>query len=116
MQICKRYVAVFNSFIALTDQAEETMIFSKYVPQPSLAIAPDLMCAPSRSLMRLRQELSKLIVTHTDKQTDPAAKARALCKFYEQLLQGLSVRSSFLSCCDYAESKGTERAPSNKPP
>ncbi|OJT13105.1 Vacuolar protein sorting-associated protein 52 A [Trametes pubescens] len=68
--ICKRYVAVFNSFIALTDQAEETMIFS--------------------NLMRLRQELSKLIVTHTDKQTDPAAKARALCKFYEQLLQGLS--------------------------
>ncbi|OSC96811.1 Vps52-domain-containing protein [Trametes coccinea BRFM310] len=68
--ICRRYVAVFNSFVALTDQAEETMIFS--------------------NLLRLRQELSKLIVTHTDKQTDPAAKARALSKFYEELLQGLS--------------------------
>ncbi|KAI0368152.1 Vps52-domain-containing protein [Pilatotrama ljubarskyi] len=68
--ICQRYVKVFNSFVALTDQAEETMIFS--------------------NLMRLRQELSKLIVTHTDKQTDPAVKARALSKFYEQLLQGLS--------------------------
>ncbi|KAI0353539.1 Vps52-domain-containing protein [Trametes cingulata] len=68
--ICRRYVTVFNSFVALTDQAEETMIFS--------------------NLMRLRQELSKLIVTHTDKQTDPAAKARALSKFYEELLQGLS--------------------------
>ncbi|CDO71327.1 hypothetical protein BN946_scf184908.g85 [Trametes cinnabarina] len=68
--ICRRYVAVFNSFVALTDQAEETMIFS--------------------NLLRLRQELSKLIVTHTDKQTDPVAKARALSKFYEQLLQGLS--------------------------
>ncbi|KAI0650321.1 Vps52-domain-containing protein [Trametes meyenii] len=68
--ICKRYVTVFNSFIALTDQAEETMIFS--------------------NLLRLRQELSKLITTHTDKLTDPTAKARALTKFYDQLLQGLS--------------------------
>ncbi|KAI0775920.1 Vps52-domain-containing protein [Trametes elegans] len=68
--ICRRYVNVFNSFVALTDQAEETMIFS--------------------NLLRLRQELSKLIVTHTDKLTDPAAKARALCQFYELLLQGLS--------------------------
>ncbi|KAH9899993.1 Vps52-domain-containing protein [Cubamyces lactineus] len=68
--ICRRYVAVFNSFVALTDQAEETMIFS--------------------NLLRLRQELSKLIVTHTDKLTDPVAKARALSKFYEQLLQGIS--------------------------
>lgn len=91
MQICKRYVAVFNSFIALTDQAEETMIFSKYVPIAPPAVVHILICAPLCSLLRLRQELSKLIVTHTDKQTDPAAKARALCKFYEQLLQGLSV-------------------------
>ncbi|KAI9001446.1 Vps52-domain-containing protein [Trametes punicea] len=68
--VCRRYVTVFNSFVALTDQAEETMIFS--------------------NLLRLRQELSKLIVTHTDKLTDPVAKARALSKFYEQLLQGLS--------------------------
>lgn len=29
-QVCKRYIVFFNSFIALTDQAEETMIFSKY--------------------------------------------------------------------------------------
>ncbi|KAI0638062.1 Vps52-domain-containing protein [Trametes polyzona] len=70
MSICRRYVTVFNSFVALTDQAEETMIFS--------------------NLMRLRQELSKLITTHTDKLGDPAAKARALSKYYEQLLQGLS--------------------------
>ena len=31
MQICRRYVILFNSFVALTDQPEETMIFSKYV-------------------------------------------------------------------------------------
>lgn len=29
LQICKRYIIIFNSFVALTDQAEETMIFSK---------------------------------------------------------------------------------------
>lgn len=30
-QICHRYVVMFNSFVALTSQQEETMIFSKYV-------------------------------------------------------------------------------------
>ncbi|KAI1795121.1 vacuolar sorting protein [Ganoderma leucocontextum] len=68
--ICRRYVVFFNSFVALTDQPEETMIFS--------------------NLLRLRQELSKLIAAHTDKLGDPVAKASAQSTFYEQLLQGLS--------------------------
>lgn len=29
IQVCRRYVELFNSFIVLTAQAEETMIFSK---------------------------------------------------------------------------------------
>ncbi|TCD70828.1 hypothetical protein EIP91_001518 [Steccherinum ochraceum] len=45
--ICDRYVVMFNSFVSLTNQPDETMIFS--------------------NLFRLRQELAKLIVTHTDK-------------------------------------------------
>ncbi|KAI0750654.1 vacuolar sorting protein [Daedaleopsis nitida] len=68
--VCRRYVVLFNSFVALTDQPEETMIFA--------------------NLLRLRQELSKLITTHTDKLGDPVAKASAQSTFYEQLLQGLS--------------------------
>ncbi|EPT03684.1 hypothetical protein FOMPIDRAFT_1035291 [Fomitopsis schrenkii] len=68
--VCKRYIVLFISFIALTDQAEETMIFS--------------------NLLRLRQELSKLITHHTDKITDPAAKASALMELYDVLLQNLS--------------------------
>ncbi|KAI0774158.1 Sac2 family-domain-containing protein [Fomes fomentarius] len=68
--VCRRYVTLFNSFVALTDQPEETMIFS--------------------NLLRLRQELSKLITTHTDKLSDAVAKASAQSTFYEQLLQGLS--------------------------
>ncbi|OCH92882.1 Vps52-domain-containing protein [Obba rivulosa] len=68
--ICQRYVVYFNSFVALTGQAEETMIFS--------------------NLLRLRQELSKLITTHTDKKTDPVAKATAQSALYDVLLQGLS--------------------------
>ncbi|KAH9918199.1 vacuolar sorting protein [Epithele typhae] len=39
--VCRRYVVLFNAFIALTDQSEETMIFA--------------------NLLRLRQELVKLI-------------------------------------------------------
>ncbi|EJF61135.1 vacuolar sorting protein [Dichomitus squalens] len=68
--VCRRYVTIFNSFVALTDQPEETMIFS--------------------NLLRLRQELSKLITTHTDKLGDQVAKASAQSTFYEQILQGLS--------------------------
>ncbi|RDX55491.1 Vps52-domain-containing protein [Lentinus brumalis] len=68
--VCRRYVTIFNAFVALTDQPEETMIFS--------------------NLLRLRQELSKLITTHTDKLSDPVAKASAQSAIYEQLLQGLS--------------------------
>jgi len=68
--ICRRYVVLFNSFIALTDQAEETMIFS--------------------NLLRLRQELSKLIASHTEKISDPVAKASAQTALYDMLLQDLS--------------------------
>ncbi len=32
LQVCRRYVTFFNSFVALTDQPEETMIFAKCVP------------------------------------------------------------------------------------
>ncbi|CCL99428.1 uncharacterized protein FIBRA_01446 [Fibroporia radiculosa] len=68
--ICRRYTIMFSSFIALTEQPEETMIFS--------------------NLLRLRQELSKLITTHTDKITDITARASAQSALYEVLLKGLS--------------------------
>ncbi|KAJ6598909.1 vacuolar sorting protein [Mycena vulgaris] len=68
--ICKRYVVLFNSFVTLTEHAEETMIFS--------------------NLLRLRQELAKLITRHTDSINDPIAKATAQSTVYEGLLQGLS--------------------------
>lgn len=70
MSICRRYVRVFNSFIALTDQPEETMIFS--------------------NLLRLRQELSTLITSHTDKINDVVARATMQGSMYEIILQGLS--------------------------
>ncbi|KZT12563.1 Vps52-domain-containing protein [Laetiporus sulphureus 93-53] len=68
--ICRRYAVTFNSFIALTEQPEETMIFS--------------------NLLRLRQELTKLIATHTDKMGDAVRKASSQSTLYEVLLQGLS--------------------------
>ncbi|KAG6854864.1 hypothetical protein C0991_012054 [Blastosporella zonata] len=68
--ICKRYTVLFNSFIQLTEQEDETMIFS--------------------NLLRLRQELTKLILRHTNSITDVVAKATALSSIYESLLQGLS--------------------------
>ncbi|KAK7695969.1 hypothetical protein QCA50_000608 [Cerrena zonata] len=68
--ICQRYAIIFNSFIALTASSEETMIFS--------------------NLLRLRQELSKLIISHTEKIGDPIAKATAQSALYDRLLQALS--------------------------
>ncbi|THH02739.1 hypothetical protein EW026_g183 [Hermanssonia centrifuga] len=41
-------------------------------------------------LLRLRQELTKLIASYTDKITDPVAKATAQSTVYDALLQGLS--------------------------
>jgi hypothetical protein len=43
------------------------------------------------SLLRLRQELSKLILKHTEKIADPAARSRTQGRLYEMLLNGLSV-------------------------
>jgi len=68
--ICKRYIVLFNSFLTLTEQEEETMIFS--------------------NLLRLRQELAKLIPRHTGQITDSIARATAQSTIYEGLLQGLS--------------------------
>ena len=86
MQICKRYVVLFMSFVILTEQNEETMIFSKYVL--SLFARASLTLY---SLLRLRQELTKLIETHTEKLGDASAKARAQSRLYEELMQGLNV-------------------------
>ncbi|KAF9653375.1 vacuolar sorting protein [Thelephora ganbajun] len=68
--ICKRYVTIFEAFVTLTAQEEETMIFS--------------------NLLRLRQELSKLILKHTEKIEDPVARSTTQGRFYELLLNGLS--------------------------
>ncbi|KAF9247342.1 vacuolar sorting protein [Melanogaster broomeanus] len=69
LHICKRYIVMFESFVLLTDQAEETMIFS--------------------NLFRLRQELTKLILCHTEPIVDKVAKATKQSSIYEVLLQGL---------------------------
>jgi len=69
LHICMRYIVMFESFVLLTEQPEETMIFS--------------------NLFRLRQELSKLILCHTEPITDKVAKATKQSSIYEVLLQGL---------------------------
>jgi len=68
--ICRRYVMLFLCLVVLTEQNEETMIIS--------------------NLLRLRQELTKLIETHTSKISEPSARARARSVVYEELLQGLT--------------------------
>jgi len=72
--ICKRYTFIFNSFIRLTEQEEETMIFS--------------------NLHRLRQELSKLILKHTNTISDVIKKATSLSATYDSVLRDLSERSA----------------------
>ncbi|TFK75767.1 Vps52-domain-containing protein [Pluteus cervinus] len=68
--LCKRYIHIFTAFVSLTAQEEETMIFA--------------------NLMRLRQELTKIITKHTDQMRDPAAKATLQSSIYDILLRGLS--------------------------
>jgi hypothetical protein len=81
------------------------MIFSKCgVPRATVPCQPSdaSVCPPPRSLLRLRQGLTKLIETHTEKLGDAAARARAQSALYEELLQGLNVRrrlaSRYLRC------------------
>lgn len=50
------------------------------------------------SLLRLRQELSKLILKHTEKITDQAARSATQGRLYELLLNGLSVSESGWNC------------------
>ncbi|KAF9568988.1 Vps52-domain-containing protein [Agrocybe pediades] len=68
--ICAQYVVFFNSFVFLTDNESENMIFA--------------------NLLRLRQEVGKLIIRHTSQVSDTLSKAKEQSKFYEILLQGLS--------------------------
>ncbi|KAI6134979.1 Vps52-domain-containing protein [Pisolithus croceorrhizus] len=74
--ICQSYTVMFQSFVLLTSEAEETMIFS--------------------NLFRLQQELDKLILRHTESVTDPIARATKRSAIYEILLQGL-IKSSHLT-------------------
>ncbi|KAJ7590860.1 vacuolar sorting protein [Mycena floridula] len=70
LKVCRHYVVLFNSFVTLTRQEEETMIFA--------------------NLLRLRQELAKLIQRHASQVTDPISNATTLSEIYENLLLGLS--------------------------
>lgn len=70
LNICRRYTVMFNSFVVLTEQEEETMIFS--------------------NLVRLRQELTKLILKSTEGVMNVSAKAQAQSLIYEAILQGLN--------------------------
>ncbi|KIY49354.1 vacuolar sorting protein [Fistulina hepatica ATCC 64428] len=63
---CERYAIMFNSFVTLTEQEEETMIFS--------------------NLLRLRRELVKIIARHTEKISDPISRSMKLASIYEALL------------------------------
>ncbi|KAL4076112.1 vacuolar sorting protein [Scleroderma citrinum] len=67
--ICRSYIVMFQSFVLLTSQTEETMIFS--------------------NLFRLQQELDKLIFRHTNSVADSVARAAKQSSMYEILLQGL---------------------------
>ncbi|KDQ29316.1 hypothetical protein PLEOSDRAFT_1076091 [Pleurotus ostreatus PC15] len=68
--ICKRYIVIFNLFVALTEQPDETMIFS--------------------NLLRLRQEVAKLILRHAQQIKDPAGSAKMRSRLYDGLLQGFT--------------------------
>ncbi|KAF9226604.1 Vps52-domain-containing protein [Gyrodon lividus] len=84
LNICKRYIVMFESFVLLTEQVEETMIFS--------------------NLFRLQQELNKLILRHTEPITDQVTKATKQSSIYEVLLQGL-IKGTHLTSHPKAQSE-----------
>ncbi|KAK0206380.1 vacuolar sorting protein [Desarmillaria ectypa] len=75
INLCNHYIVIFNSFVALTEQSNETMIFS--------------------NLLRLRQELAKMIQRYVNQISDNIVKATAQSSMYETLLQGLSKGNLF---------------------
>ncbi|KAG8932947.1 hypothetical protein FRC02_000298 [Tulasnella sp. 418] len=68
--VAQRYTSLFTAFVALTGQEEEAMLFS--------------------SLVRLRQEVNRMITTQAAKHKDPARSAAYLSSTYEILLHNLS--------------------------
>lgn len=71
------------------------MIFSKYV---EIDVVTGMNTDLSRSLQRLRDELTKLMNRHTEKITDVVTKATAQSALYEVILQGLSVSCGSKEC------------------
>ncbi|KAF9076804.1 vacuolar sorting protein [Rhodocollybia butyracea] len=67
--MCLRYLRLFTAFVILTEKEDETMIFS--------------------NLLRMRQEIEKLIQRCTGHTSDAVARATAQSAFYEILLRGL---------------------------
>ncbi|KAF8517831.1 Sac2 family-domain-containing protein [Gautieria morchelliformis] len=68
--VAHRYAVIFTSFITLTENEEETMIFS--------------------NLIRLRGELTRLIIGQSSKIKDPAQSASYQSNIYEMISQALS--------------------------
>ncbi|KAJ3789445.1 vacuolar sorting protein [Lentinula aff. detonsa] len=68
--ICNRYIRFFIAFVILTEKEDETMIFS--------------------NLLRMRQEVEKLIQRYTGQTSDAVARATAQSTFYEILLRNLN--------------------------
>lgn len=58
----------------------------------SLSLTADVHCSRLHSLLRLRQELDKLLTFQASKISTPDKQRAFLVTHYEELLQGLSVR------------------------
>lgn len=86
--VTRQFVSLFNAFVALTQQGEETMIFQKCV---LLRDSDGQYVDHLRSLLRLRQEVVKLIQRYAEQLTDPSQQSTTLAKTYDSVLQGLTV-------------------------
>ncbi|KAL8281183.1 hypothetical protein RQP46_006541 [Phenoliferia psychrophenolica] len=70
--IALRYTEMFNTFVALSGEQDDDMVFG--------------------SVLRIRQELDRLLVTQASKIPDTQKQRAFLATHYDELLQGLSVR------------------------
>lgn len=94
MQIADRYTALFSSFVILTPQHEETMIFAKYAISGFKVDVQQthLLTSDEFSLQKLRHELTQLILNQSKKIADPLKSATYQSSMFEMLLQAMTVR------------------------
>jgi hypothetical protein len=101
--VASRYASIFTSVTALSEEAEEPMIFSRYVPYHTSSLSSFLFSSIgplqvltihgsmslTGSMTRLRSELVRLITTQSSKIKSPPDRHSFLSSIYDIIMHEL---------------------------